>query len=82
MECRGHSRAATRPAPLGRSNPSFCAIKVAAFVYQDKGGYFMLFAQKKGFFLNNRASDQPRGCSEVRFFHFQGQKAGVLLFVL
>ena len=25
MECRGHSRAATQPAPQGRSNPSFCA---------------------------------------------------------
>ena len=28
------------------SNPFFSAIKVAAFVYQDKGGYFVLFEQK------------------------------------
>ena len=27
------------------SNPAPSAIKVAAFVYQDKGGYFVLFEQ-------------------------------------
>ena len=49
-------------------------IKVAAFVYQDKGGYFVLFEQKYGIFVKNRAFERLGGCSEARFFHFQGQK--------
>ena len=55
------------------SNPSVSTIKVAAFVYQDKGGYFVLYKQKHGIFMENRASERLRGCSEARFFHFQGK---------
>ena len=55
------------------SNPFFSAIKVAAFVYQNKSGYFVLFEQKYGIFDENRASERLRGCSEARFFLFQGK---------
>ena len=41
------------------------ATKVAAFVYQDKGGYFVLFEQKYGIFLKNRVSGRLRDCSEA-----------------
>ena len=40
MECRGHSRAATRPAPQSRSNPAPSAIKESSFVYPDKRAFF------------------------------------------
>jgi len=44
--------AAQRQASVG-SNPVSRTIKVAAFVYQDKGGYFMLFVQKTAFSKKN-----------------------------
>ena len=64
------------------SKSGLFAIKVAAFVYQDKGGFFVLFKQKQGIFMKNRASERLRGCSEARFSRFQDKKPGVLLFVL
>ena len=48
----GHNGAVlktVRGQPHAGSNPAPSAIKVAAFVYQDKGGYFMLFVLKTAF---------------------------------
>ena len=54
-----------RSAPAGAegSNPSPAAIKEAAFVYHDKGGYFVLFEQKAAF---SRIIGLPSGFAVVR----------------